>query len=684
MNQAGISTSNLVRFIPDAQLGGIVQKLGGWIKAFPNAIASTVRALWVWADSNVTDVYYLAVGAEASLSVISYGEYGQGMPTQTFITPATATDNVAVSVSTISGSNVVTITDTGSDITSFDSVFVATQISVGGIVLYGLYQCTTVDADDYQISSVDVLGNPLPATATVTNGGAVPTFATTSGSPIVTVVLDNHGYTVGSTFPAFVSTTVTGIVINGEYIVQSIVDANTFTIIGSNAATSSTGSPVSMNGDDARYIYLIGSGPLPQGSGFGVGGFGVGGFGSGVVPSANPGTPITTSSWCLDNWGSDLIANPVEGPIYIWNPQGNQTVPSAIPTAPFQNRGVFIAMPQRQIIAWGSTFNGIIDHLLVRWCDIENYNQWIALPQNQAGSFRLTRGSRIVGALQAPQQGLLWTDVGLWSMQYIGQPDVYSFNEIATGCGLIGAKACGALGNNVYWMGQSLFYVMAESGVQTLYCPVWDVIFQDLDTSKSIVNGVDVTAADKIRFAANSRFNEVMWYYPTKSSGGQVTNYVKYNEFLQQWDFGVLGRTAWVNQSILGPPIGADQISGFLYQHETSNDADGQAMQSSFTTGFFTVDEGNFMSFIDQVWPDMKWGFYDGTQSANIQITFLVCDYPGQTPQVFGPFTVTQATTFITPRLRGRLIAVQISSSDIGSFWRLGQLRYRVQQDGKY
>ena len=672
MNEAAISSCNLIRFIPDAQLGGLPQKLGGWTKAFQSSISSIVRYLWAWADIN--DNFYLGVGAQSSLSVVNYGQLGQGTPTLLNITPAGVTDNVAVDVTTISGSNQVLIKDVGSDISSYDSVYVATQISVGGLILYGLYQCTAVSADTYYIYTTDILGNPLPATSSVSDGGAVPTFATTSGSSLVTVVLNNHGKTVGSTFTAFVSTTVTGITLFGDYSVVTVTDANTFVIQGSNAATSSTVSPVSMNSGNARYQYYIGSGPLAAGTGFGVGGFGIGGFGTGVVPPSNPGTPITTTNWSLDNWGSDLIACPLNGAIYLWNPLSNQAQASVIPTAPAFNSGMFVAMPQRQIIAWGSTFTGIIDHLLVRWCDVENYNQWIALVQNQAGSFRLTRGSRIVGGIQGPQQGLLWTDVGLWSMQYIGQPDIYSFNEIGTGCGLVGSKAAGSLSGVVYWMSYSQFYQLGADGVQSIYCPVWDVVFQDLDT----------TNTDKIRFAANSQFSEVAWYYPTNASGGEVSNYVKYNTVLQQWDYGTLARTAWINRSILGPPIGADPTSGYLYQHETSNDADGQAMEPFFQTGYFALNEGDVKSFVDQVWPDMKWGQYGGSQNANIQITFYVADYPGQTPTAYGPFTVTQASTFITPRFRARLMAVEISSDDVGSFWRLGQLRYRTQVDGKY
>jgi len=39
---------------------------------------------------------------------------------------------------------------------------------------------------------------------------------------------------------------------------------------------------------------------------------------------------------------------------------------------------------------------------------------------------------------------------------------------------------------------------------------------------------------------------------------------------------------------------------------------------------------------------------------------------------------------YLTPRFRARLMAIKIGSSDIGSFWRLGNIRYRTQIDGKF
>lgn len=670
LNEAAISESQFIRFIPDRTLGGLVQKLGGWTKYYGSQIGSTVRSLWAWEDTNSNS--YLAVGAEGTnsggaLSVIQSNVLED-------ITPEQDNFDVAVDVSTTAGSNAVTITDTGRNADNYDVVYIRTQISVGGLILFGQYQVYNPggSANSYTIYATDVLGEPALATSTVANGGAVSEFDTTSGSDLVDVTLADHGYSIGDTFTVLIATSVGGVTLYGNYIVRDVTSSSVFVISASTQATSTANA--FMNGGDANYLYYNGIGPLPSGTGYGILSYGEGGFGTGVPQAVTNLPPITAIDWTLDNWGEVLVASPFGGAIFTWNPTSGDETALVIPEAPPVNNGMFVAMPQRQIIAWGSTFTGIVDPLLIRWCDVNNYNQWIASITNQAGSYRIPKGSRIIQCIQGPQQGLVWTDLGVWAMQYIGPPYVYSFNELGNGCGLIGRKAATSVGGVVYWMGPSQFFKLASGGVEPIRCPVWDVIFQDIDTDY----------VDNIRVAPNSRFGEISWFYPTVGSNGQPTKYVKYNLILDCWDFGTLCRTAWINESVLGPPIGACGLSQFVFQHETSPDADGTAMTSYFQTGYFVITEANEKMFIDQIWPDMKWGYYGGSQDANVSITFYVTDYPGQTPITYGPFTMTQAVTFITPRFRGRLVSVKIQSNDIGSFWRIGNIRYRLQPDGKY
>jgi hypothetical protein len=740
LNEAAISDSQLIRFVPDRTLGGIVQKLGGWEKFFDSTIGSIIRNLWAWEDTSANS--YLGIGAEGvpaggggALQIIQSGS-------DIDITPQTSEFNVPVSFSTTAGSNMVTVTHSASNISDYDVVNIRTHISVGGIILFGQYRCYALGANTYNIYAFNVLLEPYLATSTVTTGGAVPVFTLQTGSDFINVTLANHNFVVGQSFPVLIAQTVSGVTIYGNYVIQAVVDTNNFvisattqaqtvavlgasgngvnvTITYSNAVTflngtsvttaninpagyngtytiiaSSAGSLTYANSTNATYVangtisgsfsipensgqanflYQKGIGPLPLGTGFGIGPYGAGGYGTGNPPIAGTGTPINADDWTLDNWGEILVSNPINGPIYVWNPATGDPVAQVIPEAPTVNHGIFVAMPQRQIIAWGSTFTGIHDPLLIRWCDVNNYNIWNGLITNQAGSYRIPKGSKIIQCIQGPQQGLIWTDLSLWAMQYTGPSYIYQFNEVGTNCGLIGRKAAGSMNGVVFWMGQSQFFKFAGDGVTPIRCPIWDVAFQDLDRDH----------VDNIRIATNSRFMEVSWFFPTIGSNGENTNYVKYNIILDQWDYGTLSRTAWINESVLGPPIGAGPDE-YIYQHETSPDADNQPMLSSFQTGYFVMNEADVKMFVDQIWPDMKWGYYNGTQGANVLMTFYVTDYPGQTPIQYGPFTFTQAVTFVTPRFRGRLVSIKIESNDIGSFWRLGNIRYRYQEDGKY
>jgi|688.fasta_scaffold00600_16 hypothetical protein len=924
LNEAAISESNLIRFIPDKQNIALVQKLGGWVKYFNSALPTVVRALWAWEDTNAQT--YLGVGAEgdqangAGLSVITNGQrtvltpniteldigintmsasiytpyyfactgaassgtatititgyhtyepgdyvYITGMSDSYYngyqvITEVVSATQFRFTISTLAaasatggsvaygngfatraGSPIVDVYIPNSNLNSYSSIYIKTPISVGGIVLFGLYPTKYVSVNNFQITARDALGDPQPAvttSASVNPGlGEMPVFRFSNVQSIVYVYFPNHNYAAGDVFPVIDPVNAGSVLLYGNYTVLGVGDENganattQFSIGADNTATKVT--PIYFDGTgtvatvrvplgygatrgdsitiencptagynvtngrvvevtttstylEIKYLssatgtitsgltsctlfvtYALSNAgfadifiyrapaPLPTGTGFGVGGYGVGGFGNGVAPP-NPaaattatsgtgsvvtityngtnlfsiddevlisgvtpagynglytvtsipatnqftyagtttgsmtvagnvtnltatGAPLATTDWTLDNWGSSFLACPVGDGIFIWSPDTGSSLSAIIPEAPPVNDGMFVAMPQRQIIAWGSTFTGIQDPLLIRWCDVNDYTSWIALPTNQAGSYRLPRGSRVVGCIQGPQQGLVWTDLAVWAMQYVGPPYVYQFNEVGTGCGLISRKAAASMNGVVYWMSQSQFFALGSAGVEIITCPIWDVIFQDLDTDN----------LDKIRVAPNSRFGEVTWFYPTKSNGGEVNAYVKYNIALRQWDFGTLSRTAWINQSVLGAPIGAgidDQGTYYIYQHEMGQDADGSAMNSYFQTGYFVISDGEWKLFVDQVWPDMKWGLYGGNQNAHVLLSFYVTDYPGQTPRTYGPYNISINTEFVSPRFRGRLVSIRIQSdpNETGTFWRLGAMRYRFEQDGKF
>lgn len=645
--EAGWSQTQLVRFF-----GSLLQKLGGWQRLTSTPLIGICRGMLAWADLN--GVPYIMLGTNSNLEVYYGGQLYD-------VTPIRRTSNLANSLSTTSSSNVVKITDTLNGVNVGDTVDIVTYAAVGGLLLQGQYTVVTViDVNNYTINTL------TNATSTVSAGGNTSQFTTTFGSGTVLVTLPNHGFATGAVYTVHVSTTVGGLTIFGPYIV-TVLTANTFDITATGSATSSTSGYE--NSDQIQYQYLIASG-LPSAvvaAGYGEGGYGLGPYGQGGTSGAQ----IPLRQWSMLNFGQDWVGCPTNGAIYLWNPTNGEVNNPAIlmsNNAPPMNTGIFLAMPQQQIVAFGAydAVNMYQDPMLIRWCDVGDFTDWTASTTNQAGSFRLPRGSKIVGGLQGPQFGILWTDLGVWQMQYIGFPLVYGFNEIASGCGLIAMRAAGVLAGNVYWMSQNEFFVANGTTVQVLPCTVWDIVFRNLNTFQK----------DKITCAVNSYFNEVAWYFPSLSGSGENDTYVKYNVVDQAWDYGTLARTAWFDQSVYGSPMGTD-TSGLIQQHETSPDADGIAMLPSATTGWFKMSDGSLYMFIERLIGDF---IYAG--GATLQVTVQMVNYPNDTPRST-TFSVTNGTPYNIVRLRGRLARITVASSDLGSFWRLGEILTLIAPAGK-
>lgn len=667
LNEAGYQSSNLGRY-----RNGLFEKIGGWEAFYPFAVGGVPKALHAWLDLNETR--YLGVGSTTILGSISSSIL-------TNITPQDYTSNFNEDFDTTNGSPNVTVDDPNiANVTDYDSVEFLTPVAVGGLILAGVYPIAlSLGTTTYRIIA------SANATSTVASGGAVPSFTTTSGSQIVTVTLVAHGLSIGSKFNLPISTTVGGVALVGTYTVLTVPTADTFTIGANSLATS--GTTASMNSGQARIVYHIALGPASTGSGYGIGTYGSGGYGTGAGGTAQTGTNITAVDWTLDNWGEILLANPEGGGIYQWQPQAGFQNAKLISgnSAPAYNNGCFVSMQTQMLICYGSSTDlsentpvgiGIDqDPLLVKWSDQGDYSNFTISTTSQAGSRRLSTGSKIVGGMSVSQQELLWTDLDLWAMSYLGglQAGVWGFTTIGKSCGLIGKHAAARLGSNVFWMGRSNFFVLAGSGVQVIPCDIWDTVFQDLSA----------TYQHKCVALANTPYNEVWFLVVRESTGATEPDLLaKYNILLGTWEYSNLDRSAGIDQSILGNPIYASS-QGVIYEHEVTNDAAGQAINSYFVTGDAQLTEGQDIIFIDWILPDFIWHKSGASGSAAIELTLYSKYYPGDDPTVHGPYTVTQSTKYINPRIRGRLVSMKVESNDVGSFWRLGAVRYRGAMDGR-
>lgn len=643
LTEAGFQTSSLMRFFQ-----GYAQKLGAWARITDTMLVGVCRGLFAWSD--LDGVGYIAAGTSERLEVWNAGVISD-------ITPISSTANLGTPFSTVNTTKEITVHDVAHGAATGDWIYVMTFTAIDGIVLQGFYKVTNViDADHYTFNAAST------ATSTVPVGGVTSLFTTGAASTSVQVTLNNHGYQAGDVYTVYVSTVVDTITLFGAFIVQTRIDANNFTITGPSAGFA--GATGSENGGNVRIEYLLASGAVSSTveMGYGEGGYGLGPYGVG----ASSGAQTSLRQWTFGQFGRILVACPIDGSIYEWDPvvgffENPATVISGSPTVA---TGIFVAMQQQQIIAYGITDpnTGLQDPMLIGWCDVANFNDWTASATNQAGTFRLSRGSRIVGGIQGPQYGMHWTDLGVWLQQYIGFPLVYGFNEIGQGCGLISMRSVGVLGGVVYWCSLNQFYGFNGSAVVPLKCAVWDIFFQNANFAQQ----------DKFLLAPDSHFNEFFYFYASLNGTGEIDSYIKYNQMDNVWDYGALVRTAWFDQNavLANNPIGVDG-DGLIQQHEVagSNDADGQPMNSSITTGFFKLSEGLLIIFLERILPD-----FVATTGASIQITVNMVNYPDEDPIFSQTYTWVAGTTeYIIVRGRGRFAQLTISSNDLGSFWRLGE-----------
>jgi len=728
--EAGYTTSMFGRF-----RAGLFEKIGGWAKYYQFAVGGIPKALNAWLDLNAND--YLGVGTTTTLGVISNSVL-------TNITPQIFLSDFAPDLSSTTTSTTITINDPNiANVTTFDTVEFKTPATVGGVVLSGAYPIDLVlGTTNYNITAQSAAtqtrtnatitgatkANPCVITAsndfangylvyitgvagmtqlngnlytvsaraagnftlsgidstgytTYTSGGVariaqVPYFTTSSGSAVVTVTLQNHGLAAGNTFNLPISTTVGGIALFGTYDVVTVSSTSVFTITASMRAGSTAST--FMNSGNVEIVYHIAIGPVAASTGYSIGTYSSGAYSTGTSPVSQTGTSITATDWSLDNWGEIELANPEGGGLYAWDPTGGFQNAQFVADAPLYSNGMFVSQATEMVIMYGSTALQTVgvsqDPLLVRWSAQGDYTSWTESATSQAGSRRLPNGSKCVAGMSVPQQELIWTDLDLWSMIYLGYPNTWGFNKIGSNCGAIGKHAVTKQGSTVYWMGQSNFFAFGGSAPQVIACTVWDTVFQNLNTPYQSTCWA----------WSNTAFNEIWFFFPRATTNATTPDFfVKYNTLLGLWDNGgPLDRTCGIDNSILGMPISATS-SGIVYEHEVSPDADGQPINASFTTGIFTLTDGMNMGFVDWFLPDGKFGQIDGTQNANVEITFFAQSYIGGPTTTYGPLTFNSTTQYLNPRIRGRFLSYQMQSNDVGSFWRAGGSHVRIAQDGR-
>jgi hypothetical protein len=486
---------------------------------------------------------------------------------------------------------------------------------------------------------------------------------------------------------------ITAVVLNQNYEIATVINANSYTII---AKSPVTGLPVESNASDVGNggASVVAAFEVPIGYDITTFGYGWGTSTWGTEPwGLGSSTPVFLQQrdWWFDQFDNDLVMNIRNGAIYYWQrgtnpnagvPLGTRAVAlSSLPGAsdvPSEAMQVLVSQNDKHLLAFGATpfGGGVFDPLLIRWANQDDPTNWTPTPTNSAGFLRLSRGSTIVRALAVRQEILVWTQSHLYTLQYLGTVDVFGVQEYADNISIISPRACISANNVTYWMGQDKFF--AYSGrVETLPCTLRNHVFNNLNYNQ----------VDQIICGTNEGYHEIWWFYPSANSN-TVDSYVVFNYMENIWFYGTMARTAWLDNPLRTYPQAAG-YAGILYDHERGVDDNGLPMESYIQSSDFDLADGDQFMLSRRIIPDVN---FSGSTANSPEVTFAIRprNFPGSTyqqdsfdgqPVVESSVNVYTDQVFI--RARARQMALKVSSEDLGVTWQLGSPRLDARPDGR-
>ena len=670
---------------------GYPEKFGGWEKLTSNTYQGTARRLHNWLALDGSN--FLGVGTHLKYYIEEGGTFND-------ITPIRSSTTNSTTFSATNGSANITVTESNHGAAESDFVTFSQAVSLGGnvtaAILNAEHQIVSVtDANNYVITvsvtaNASDSGNGGSGTDAVyqisvglnsqvggTGWGSSTWGGTTAGALTTTLAedLDNSETAVDVADETGITTDNDVILVGEELmIVTATTDDNTLTVARGHSGTTAT---THSNGATVR---------LAVGNVLSTDDFVAWGA-AGVVATA---TELRV--WSHDNFGEDLFINPRDGGVYRWdktNGLGTRAVEistlSGAENTPTIAKQVLVS-DQGHVFAFGANTYATTtqDPLLVRFSSFDNPLVYTVSATTSAGFLSIGSGSEFVQAVKTKREILVFTDISLHTLRYLGAPLYYGIEQISSNITIAGPSAAVATQDFVFWMGKDNFYVYA-GGTQTLPCTVKDKVFLDFNSQQ----------ADKVVAGVNSEYSEVIWFYPSESNSlnnggtGDIDKYVVYNYGQKIWYFGTLARTAWLDRGIRTFPIAAG--SSYLFNHETGYDDDGSAMTSFIESAPMDIGDGDKFSLIQKVIPDLTFegSVNQSTPAANF--TIKARNEPGEDYGNTSSGTATRTATSpvelftnqIDLRARGRSFALRVDSSATGMKWKLGTPRVNIRPDGR-
>ena len=547
---------------------------------------------------------------------------------------------------------------------------------------------------------IDVGENLNDITPIRTTSEANNIFAATDGSSTVVITSSSHGANTGDfvTFSdaATLGGNITAAVLNQNYKVTKI-DNNSYSI----SAKDVDGNTVTANSSDSgnggtstvqTFEITAGNGTVEYGYGWGTSTWSRLAWGSGSLQPII--FPLTV--WFFDNIDNDLVMNvntDGKGAIYYWE-RGTATDPtinlgtragllSTRATAagfngddvPAEVGQIMVSQVDRHLLAFGATpfGGGTFDPLLIRFSNQDEPENFTPSTLNSAGFIKVSSGSQIVTAFRTRQEILVFTDMSVHSMQFLGTTDVFGLQELESNISIASPRCVAGASNVVYWMGADKFYVY-NGKVDTLPCTLRDFVFND----------INFDALAYVYAGTVESQSEIWWFYPSKNSSTN-DSYIVYNYKDGIWFYGSLNRSAWLDSNLRQFPQAVGD--NFVYNHEVGNDADGSAMTAFITSSDFDIGDGDKFTLVNRIIPDVD---FTGSNASEpkVKMTVKPRNFPGSVYNVENDRNVIETsvnvyTEQVFLRARARQMGFKITSDSLGTTWKLGSPRLDGRPDGR-
>ena len=674
---------------------GYPEKFGGWEKMSGNTYQGTARRLHNWLALDGSN--FLGVGTHLKYYIEEGGTFND-------VTPIRSSTTNSTTFSATNGSANITVTESNHGAAENDFVTFSNAVSLGGLVTASIlnaeHQIVSVTNANTYVITVSVTANASDSG----NGGSA-----TDAEYQLTVGLDSQVGGTGWGAGLFGGTTAgalttqlaealdaseteidvdssTGIIagdtilVEEELITVGTISSNTLGTGGGPSTRGASGTTAATHADNTIVQLAVGNASSDDDfTGWGI--------------AAVSGTTREIRTWSHDNFGEDLLINPRDGAVYLWDKTNGlstravelSTLAGAANT-PTIAKQVLVSDIDRHVLCFGTNTYGTTtqDPLMIRWSNQESVSNWTISSDTTAGSLRLGSGSEFVQAVETKREILVYTDTSLHSLRFIGGDFVFGIQQIASNITIMGPKAAVATEDFVVWMGRDSFYAYA-GGTQTLPCTVKDKVFLDFNNQQR----------DKVVAGVNSEFGEVIWFYPSESNSlnnggtGDIDKYVVYNYNEKVWYFGNLSRTAWMDRGIRNFPIAAS--SSYLYNHENGYDDDGSAMTSFIESAPMDIGDGDKFRLVQKVIPDLTFEGSVNQSTPVANFTLKARNEPGEDYGNTSAGSTTRTATSpvelftnqIDLRARGRSFALRVDSNATGMKWKLGSPRVSIRPDGR-